>query len=50
MTLQMVARLLTKAEGGAQEVNIAQMMEIIKCLKKLLASPDGMKVMDVLLR
>lgn len=50
MTLQALAHTLTKAERGLQQVNIAQMNEILKCLKQLLAGPHGMAVLKALLK
>lgn len=50
MTLQALAHTLTKAERGLQQVNIAQMHEVLKCLKRLLSSQVGMEVLKALLK
>ena len=49
MTRQELARVLTIEEGGAQQVNIAQMNEVLKVLSKKLKGPGCAMVLKALL-
>ena len=49
MTTQEVALLLCKSEKGREQVNVAQMCEIVNVLKKKLTGRDGMALLKALL-
>lgn len=49
MTRQELARELTMAEGGAKQVNIAQMHEVLKVLSKRMKGPSCASILKALL-